>query len=329
MKHVQSDKYLGQFVEADGSNSINIEDKYNKGIGMSCQVLSLLSEISLGHYYFDTGLLLRDTNIVNVILFGAEALYGITKKQIEILHSVDLHFLRKLFNASLSTAKEAFHLETGKIPVAFTLVSRRLMFWRHIVSNDTSSLLFKFYNIQKSCRVKNDWVVQIEKDKNEIGLSLSDEDVATMSKWRFKKLLRQKIRDAALQHLNNQALAHSKSIALVKTELKCEDYITDTRFSVSEVQLLFRLRTRTFPVKENLKNKYRDDLSCEFCRIGYSTQQHQLECPVIKKFVPELAEQQCNYSDIFGTVEDQLRIVKTYSEISRRREILLESMSLK
>ena len=138
-----------------------------------------------------------------------------------------------------------------------------------------------------------------------------------------------KIRDAALQYLNNIARTHSKSIALVKTELKCEDYITDTRFSVNEVQLLFRLRTRTFPVKENLKNKYRDDLSCEFCRIGYSTQQHQLVCPVIQKFVPELAKQQCKYSDIFGAVDDQLRIVKVYSEISRQRDILLESMSLK
>ena len=67
MKSVQSDKYLGQYVEASGSNGKNMEDKYNKGIGMS---LSLLSDISPGHYYFDTRPLLRDTNIV----FGAEAL---------------------------------------------------------------------------------------------------------------------------------------------------------------------------------------------------------------------------------------------------------------
>ena len=37
---------------------------------MSCQVKCLLDDISLRQYYFDTGTLLRDTNIV-----GTEALY--------------------------------------------------------------------------------------------------------------------------------------------------------------------------------------------------------------------------------------------------------------
>ena len=63
------------------------------------------------------------------------------------------------------------------------------------------------------------------------------------------------------------------------------------------------------------------------CFLGYRI--WLLVCPVIQKFVPELAEQQFNYSDIFGVVDDQLRIVKIYSEISRQRDILLESLSLK
>ena len=141
--------------------------------------------------------------------------------------------MRNLFNASPCTAREAYHLETGKIPVHLTLISRRLMFWRHIISNDKESLLHKFYSIQKSCPVKNDWVSQIDKDKIEIGLSLTDDEISEMSKWKFKKILKKKVSSSALAYLNNIAETHSKSIPLIKTELKCEQYITDRRFSVA------------------------------------------------------------------------------------------------
>jgi hypothetical protein len=329
MKHVQYDKYLGQYVASNGSNEKNIDDKYSKGIGMSCQVHCLLSELSLGNYYFHIGLLLRDTNIVNVILFGSEALYGVTKKQINILESVDLNFMRKLFNANLNTAKEAFYLETGKLPIKFILINRRLMFWRHILNSNRNGLLFKFYTIQKASPVRNDWVTQIETDRKEIILSLSDEDVVGMSKWKFKRLVKNRVTSSALMYLNNIANTHSKSLPLTKNELKCEEYINDRRFTVDEIQLLFQLRTRMYPVKENMKNKYKNDLSCEFCKLGNSNQQHQLKCAVLVKFVPELANRNIKYSHIFGPVNDQLAIVKIFSKITKQREILLEALSIK
>ena len=83
---------------------------------LSIKILTLLSDISLGNYYFNIGLLLRETNIISGVLSGSEAWYGVTKQEVQMLESADLHYIRKLFGAHSSTAKEAFYLETGKLP---------------------------------------------------------------------------------------------------------------------------------------------------------------------------------------------------------------------
>ena len=116
----------------------------------------------------------------------------------------------------------------------------------------------------------------------------------------------------------------------MKRKLKCEEYIKDKRFSVEEVQLLFMLRSRQFPVKRNFRNKYRDsDLFCELCKMEESHEEHLTRCIVLKKFIPELnTSPSPDYKDIFSNIQDQLKIVKVFLKIKRQREILFEALSI-
>jgi hypothetical protein len=294
---------------------------------MSSQVHALLMEISLGRHYFQIGLLLRDTNVINAMLFSAECWYGVTNNQLVKLENVDLGFLRKLFKGHCKTAKEAYYLETGKIPPKFIIINRRLMFLKQILNSNKEGLLSRFFHLQKACPVKNDWVTQVEKDKDDIELFLSDNEIAEMSKNQFKKLVKSHISIAALNHLNKLAENHSKSRNLMKKEIKCSKYMKDMRFSVTEVQLLFQLRTRMFPVKINFRNNYLN-LSCEYCNLQNCDQEHQLSCHVMKKFIPELTNTKVKYQDLFGSVDKQLSFIKLYTKIARQREILLESLSI-
>ena len=113
-----------------------------------------------------------------------------------MIEDVDLIYLRKLLNAHSKTAKEALYLETGKIPPKYIIIQRRLSFLKHILNSNNTGLLFKFYQAQKNSPVKNDWVTQIKKDKSDIGLFMSDENIAKMSKNKFKKLLKSHIMNA-------------------------------------------------------------------------------------------------------------------------------------
>ena len=84
---------MGQYLSSNGKNDKNIDNTCNKGIGMSSQVHAILKEISLGRHFFHIGLLLRDTNVNNSMLFSAESWYGVTKNQIEQIEDVDVSFI--------------------------------------------------------------------------------------------------------------------------------------------------------------------------------------------------------------------------------------------
>ena len=170
--------------------------------------------------------------------------------------------------------------------------------------------------------------MQVEKDKIFKDLLLPDDKIAKMSKNKFKKLVKAYVTNAALKYLNTLAVDHSKSKNLVKEEMKCSKYLNDERFSVSEVRLLFELRTRMFPVKTNFRHKYSADLNCEYCKIQLCDQKHQLSCSVMKKFVPELTYTSVKYNDLFGSADKQLIFIKLYSKVARQREVLLESLQL-
>ena len=54
-------------------------------MGIVPQIMSILSEVSLGVHYFEIAMLLREAMFVNGILTNVEALYGIKKENIEML----------------------------------------------------------------------------------------------------------------------------------------------------------------------------------------------------------------------------------------------------
>ena len=54
MKHqieiVDSDKYLGDIIQNNGKNELNIEDRKNRGTGTVRQICKFLDELCLGEY---------------------------------------------------------------------------------------------------------------------------------------------------------------------------------------------------------------------------------------------------------------------------------------
>ena len=109
----------------DGLNNKNLKERENKGIGMVMQTLAILKETSLGHFYFDIGLLLRETNVINAIVYNSEVWVGLTKTNISLLENIDKLYLRKLLNAHSKTAVEAYYMEMGLMPIHFIIKCRR------------------------------------------------------------------------------------------------------------------------------------------------------------------------------------------------------------
>ena len=159
---------------------------------------------------------------------------------------------------------------------------RRLMFWWHVVNLDKKELLNKFYRAQNINRSKDDWVYQIDKDKKELNLELTDEEIKTFKKEQFRKMIKLKIERNAAKYLEERRRAHSKSKNIKFRGFSPAKYLLSKKLSTEEVQTLFKLRTRMIDVKENFKSANRNNMWCKTSHLFTETQQHLIDCPELR-----------------------------------------------
>ena len=288
------------------------------------QIFSILLEVSLGYQYIEIGVVLRETILLSKMLLSAESWHKLFQYQIERLEDVDLAFFRQLFNSHSKTGIEFYFSESGTIPIPIKISVRRLMYWWHIVRVNKSELISRVYSAQKLSAVSGDWVKLLETDKEEFKINLTDEEVCRLSALKFKNYLKKKSVELTIQYLQRLKRKHSKSEHLDVTDLAMSEYLIDDRFTKSERELLFKLRSRTVLVKDNFKNAYlNNDMLCELCNLFTCTQSHPLQCPRINSRI--IVDKQLNISDkfIYGTVDEQLLYVRIYKQFWDIREEMI------
>ena len=156
MKSAKEAKYLGDIINEEGNVNSTIDERCQKGIGIVSQISSMLNSISLGFYYIEIALILRDARLINGTLTNSEVWPSLTLNQFEVLEAADLDLMRKIFKAHSRTATELFYLETGKIPLRFVVYKRRLMYLWHILNTSENELIHKVYSVQKLKTTKGD-----------------------------------------------------------------------------------------------------------------------------------------------------------------------------
>ena len=268
MRKSEECSYLGDTLSVTGSIDATIEKRRQKGIGICSQISGMINGLSLGHYYFKIAFLFRETMLLNGMLTNLEVWHPVSITQLEVLEKIDASFLRKILKCHSKTPKEALYLETGLMPLRYVAMQRRLMYLHNILKKSKNELIRKVYETQKFLQTKNDWYNLVSEDKNKLGLSVSDEQISAMSKTSFKTLVVKAVRTYALNCLNENATRseNSKCRKLIKTELIKENYLLDKKFSKSECELLFALRTRTIPgIKANFSSQYENNLVRDLC----------------------------------------------------------------
>ena len=208
-------------------------------------------------------------------------------------------------------------METGVIPIKHIIKNRRLSYLKHILSRNDHELISKVYKAQKRKPAKHDWFLTITNDKTKIGLNLNDQQIKSMSKIKYKKILKSKIRANAFNELNKVKESHSKVKNIKYKSLKIQNYLVDEHFTQKEKHLLFKLRTKMINVKSNFKNMYPDNLQCNYCSENViQSQEHLLECPTIISNCQDLFDNiEIEHDDIYGNIQQQLAVTKLYQKV--------------
>ena len=128
-------------MSSDGKNHTNMMARKNRGTGIITQIMTKLNDIFFGKYYFQVAFIWRNTYLISSLLTNSEAWYDLNQSDVEILESVDENFLRKIFEAPISTPIGMLYLELGVIPIRFIIQERRLNFLGYILHEDEESLI--------------------------------------------------------------------------------------------------------------------------------------------------------------------------------------------
>ena len=186
-----------------------------------------------------------------------------------------------------------------------------------------SKFIRKVYDIKKLIQTKNDWVGLVQKSLDELKIGLSGDQIMKVSKDSFKALVSRAVENCAIKYLNRRAASPSKSENLIKASLEKEEYFEDHRFSRSEVELLFALRTRTVQeIKVSFPTQYGNCLTCDLCQVAVCNLEHLLSCVRLKAHV-NIPENVC-YTHLFSNTDEQLRVVRIFKKLLRTRDRLLD-----
>ena len=317
--------YLGDVISSTGSNEKNIEHRVNQGIAEINQIISMLNITSLGHFFFEIALILRESVLISKLVFNSEIWYNVSDKQLEKLEQIDEMYLRRLLNVAKTAPKVGLYLECRIMPIKFIVKTRRLLYYWHILQRKKDELIARFYSAQKYSPSDGDWVYQIEKDKADIKLELSEAEIQSMSKYQFKKMVKQKIENLAIQNLESRKKQKSNKLN-IKT-FKPQDYIISKNLSKTEVQTLYKIRNSMVDVKENFKSNY-ENMSCRLCFIFSENQQHLLDCSIIREKLKDVIEfENLNIEMAYQLLESQELLAKYYIIIlNARSDIISQSV---
>jgi hypothetical protein len=131
--------------------------------------------------------------------------YNLSKKNQDILQAGYIMLVRKLLKENSKTEKEAFYLETGLLEIKYIILKRKLMYLWHLLHTNSKELIKKVYDTQKLIPTKGDWVETVNKERQELNIAESDEEIAKMSKDRFNTIVTKAIERKALGTLNGIA----------------------------------------------------------------------------------------------------------------------------
>ena len=78
-------------------------------------------------------------------------------------------------------------------------------------------------------------------------------------------------------------------------------------------------------VKGNFSSAHSNNMWCKLCFLFPETQQHLLECPVLKIRTKNIIDfKEAEYQMIFGNLKNQEKIAKIYKILIEARKDLLE-----
>ena len=257
---------LGDPFNSSGSNKDLIEDRVKKGQACIISATSLCSEITMGVHEVQTLLLLYKSLFLQVLLYNSQAWCNLTKKELTLLATIQLKFLKRIFHAPSSTSNPVILLETGVLPIKHEINKRQLNYLHHILTQEDNDPIKMVYNEELKYEDEPNWANEMKETRLKYEIHENDDEIATFSKEKWKSYIKTKVLCSGLEELNNEAETQKQGCKLGRYDkLAKQEYLINLK--PQQARKLFHVRAGILDVKTVRKYWYKDDQTCRLCEL--------------------------------------------------------------
>ena len=175
MKNVHEQKYLGFVLSENGSNLNNIKSKQNRAFGIKKDIEYRIK--GLGKYTLEGAMIYINSLLRSSVLFAAETMYDIKEAEYRLIERIEEDMLRRIFKTGPGCPIFQLYFESGHIPARFAIKRMKIMFFRYILSQEESSLIYRFLMAQKNDYKRGDWYSEVRNILREFKIDMSDETI--------------------------------------------------------------------------------------------------------------------------------------------------------
>ena len=239
--------------------------------------MQILQSLYFGKYYFEVAMVLRSSLLVSSLLLNSEAWTNLSDSNIRGLEQTDELLLSKILESEANTSNVFKYLELGIYPVRFEIIKRKIIFLQYILQQNESSMVSKVFKATCENPLQKDFVNTCKSYLEQIKIDLSFEQIRQMSVYKFKKLVKQKIQEAAFEYLIKKKNGQTKIQDVQYSKLEIQEYLLEGNSNTEISKLICKCRGKTLDIKKLGSWKY-DDKLCVARQANLETENELLIC---------------------------------------------------
>ena len=107
-------------------------------------------------------------------------------------------------------------------------------------------------------------------------LSFDEDEMVSMSKESYKKRVKMAVTEKAFAELIHKNEGKKRTTNWKYEKLETQKYIRQLDPTLAKI--IFKCRAKTLNIKNHMKYKYKDNLSCRWCGVYEETLEHIVNC---------------------------------------------------
>ena len=285
--------------------------------------MQILESVYFGKYYFEVALVLRSSLLLSSLLLNSEAWVNLSDKNIRGLEQTDEILLSRILESEANTSNVFKYLELGILPVRFEIIKRKILFLQYILQQEEESMVYQVFKTTCENSTKNDFVKTCQKYLTTLEINLTFDDIQNMSKWKFKKLVKEKTEIAALKYLTTEKNKQTKIKHINYKKLELQKYLMDGNKNIDTSKFIFKARAKTLELKTQKSWKY-DDKICIGCNVREETGNELLTCWYFGK---DTLTKPIHYDMVYGeSVSDMILVATTMMKQIKKRKTIFDNL---